>query len=129
MIVEEFDCENLKGKNWVATMMLCWSLGTFGAHRFYTGKKGSAWAMLIMTITVILAPVSAIWALFDGVMIALGKFKHMDGCCLYERINWLGYLYIIVMFIAIITAILSLIFGGIEFISMITSSPAPNIMP
>lgn len=126
MIVEEFDCENLKGKNWVATMMLCWALGTFGAHRFYTGKKGSAWAMLIMTVTVFLAPITAIWALFDGVMIALGKFKHGDGCCLYERINWLGYLYLIVMFATIIMTILSVILYGMgvfsNFIGLIFAS-------
>lgn len=29
----------LEGKNWVATMMLCWTLGAFGAHRFTQVKQ------------------------------------------------------------------------------------------
>ena len=96
------DLENLKGKNWVATMMLCWTLGGFGAHRFYTGKTTTAWVMAVMTITCCLAPISAIWALIDGVMIALGKWQTEDGSELYERINWLGYVYIGVMILAIL---------------------------
>ena len=79
----------LEGKNWVATMMLCWTLGAFGAHRFYTGKTGTAWAMAIMTLTCCLAPISAIWAMIDGIMIAIGSWNHDDGSELYERINWL----------------------------------------
>lgn len=96
----------LEGKNWVATMMLCWTLGAFGAHRFYTGKTGSAWVMAIMTLTLCLAPFSAVWAMFDGFMIALGYWKHDDGSELYERINWLGYIYI---------ALFALTIGGILF--------------
>lgn len=95
-----------RGKNWVATMMLCWALGGFGAHRFYTGKQTSAWVMAVMTITGILAPISALWALVDGFTIALGKFKAEDGSELEERIPWLGYTYIAIMILAIIGMIL-----------------------
>ena len=27
-------------KDWLATFLLCWFLGVFGAHRFYVGKTG-----------------------------------------------------------------------------------------
>lgn len=91
--MEGNEVKALSGRNWVATMMLCWSLGSLGAHRFYTGKNTSAWAMLIMTFTGCLAPVSVVWSFFDGIMIALGKYESSYGE-LYERINWLGYLYI-----------------------------------
>lgn len=95
--------QNLKGKNWVATMMLCWSLGSLGAHRFYTKKTISAWVMAILTVTVVFSPISAIWALVDGVIIALGFFKHSDGSTLYERIDWLANLYIGMIILVIVT--------------------------
>lgn len=97
------DLENLKGKNWVAAMMLAWTLGPFGAHRFYTGKTGTAWAMAVMTITVCLAPISIIWSIVDALMIALGSWKHEDGSELYERIAGLGYLYIGLLILGIIS--------------------------
>ena len=89
-------------------MMLCWTLGAFGAHRFYTGKTGTAWAMAIMTLTCCLAPISAIWAMIDGIMIAIGSWNHDDGSELYERINWLGYIYIAVMLMTILYVLLQL---------------------
>lgn len=100
------ELQELKGKNWVAAMMLCWALGLYGGHRFYTGKGNSAWAMVALTILGITAPISAIWALIDGIMLALGKYKHADGSELYERINWLGYVYIALMVCGIILMIL-----------------------
>ncbi len=96
------ELEQLKGKNWVATLMLCWALGMYGAHRFYTGKSVSAWVMVALTVLGLTAPISAIWALVDGFCIALGKFAHADGSELYERINWLGYVYIAVMILAVL---------------------------
>ena len=100
------ELENLKGKNWIATMALCWGLGYFGAHRFYTGKSGSAWAIAVMSITGLLAPISAIWVLVDGITIALGHFKHADGSDLYERVPWFGYLYIVIIVLGIIASVL-----------------------
>ncbi len=115
--MENVELENLKGKNWVATMTLAWFLGTFGCHRFYTGKTYSGWAMLIMTITGCLAPISAVWALIDGVVIALGQFRHQDGSELYERIPWVGYAYIIVM---ILLVLLSLLYASV-FIAFVAA--------
>lgn len=97
------EVEQAKGKNWVATMMLCWALGMFGAHRFYTGKTNSAWVMVALAI--ICAPVSMIWQIVDGFTIALGKYKHADGSELYERINWLGYVYIAVIILGILVTL------------------------
>lgn len=99
------ELEELKGKNWVATMMLAWTLGSFGAHRFYTGKTGTAWAMAIMTVTICLSPISIIWSLIDALMIALGNWKHEDGSELYERIAGLGYLYIVLLVLGVISAL------------------------
>lgn len=117
------ELQELKGKNWVAAMMLCWALGLYGAHRFYTGKQNSAWAMVALTVLGITAPISAIWALIDGFTLALGQYRHNDGSELYERINWLGYVYIVLMvltllgvllyFTVIVGFLMSAISGGI----------------
>lgn len=95
------ELENLKGKNWVAAMALCWALGGFGAHRFYTGKMGSAWAIAVMSITGLLAPISMVWTVIDGIRIAVGNFKHADGSDLYERIPAFGYTYIAVVILGL----------------------------
>ncbi len=103
-MTEEVLENKVQGKNWVATMALCWLFGAFGAHRFYTGKNNSAWVMAVLTITGIFSIISFIWTLVDGFSIALGKFTHADGSELYERINWFGYTYIVVMILSIIGA-------------------------
>ncbi len=107
--------EELKGKNWMATMSLCWFLGCLGAHRFYTGKQVPAIIMLVFTLTGVLMPISLIWAIVDGFVIALGKFKHADGSELYERIDWFGYVYIASVILGIISMFLcfSIILGAI----------------
>lgn len=59
----------VNGKSIVVYLLLAWFLGVFGAHRFYAGKFGSAWAMFLMTtvgfILVVPVFISAIWALVD----------------------------------------------------------------
>ena len=37
-------------KSRLATSLLAWFLGHFGAHRFYTGKIGTAVMMLVMGV-------------------------------------------------------------------------------
>lgn len=45
--------------------LLCIFLGSFGAHRFYLGRKGSAIAMLILSITFFGLLISGPWAIID----------------------------------------------------------------
>ncbi len=117
------ETEQLQGKNWVATMMLCWTLGMYGAHRFYTGKSGTAWAMAILTLTGCFSFVSLIWMVIDGIMIALGKWTHEDGSELYERIPWLGVVYIVLVVLALLFILFY--FGSIiALIGMIGTSGA-----
>jgi TM2 domain-containing membrane protein YozV len=52
---------------------LCIFLGAFGAHRFYTGKIGTA-ILMILTLGGV-----GIWALIDLITIAIGKFRDKDG--------------------------------------------------
>ena len=44
------ELQDLKGKNWMAAMSLCWFFGPIGGHRFYTGKIGTAWAMFGLSV-------------------------------------------------------------------------------
>lgn len=60
-------------KDWLATFLLCWFLGVFGAHRFYVGKTGSAIAM-ILTLGGL-----GIWNFIDWIVILCGEFKDKDG--------------------------------------------------
>lgn len=48
-----------------AAYLLCIFAGVLGAHRFYLGRKGSAIAMLILSITIIGLVITALWALID----------------------------------------------------------------
>ncbi|MCM1338701.1 MAG: TM2 domain-containing protein [Muribaculaceae bacterium] len=114
----ENNLETQKGKNWVAAMALCWLFGSFGAHRFYTGKSNSAWIMLVFSATGLLAPISATWALIDGIVLALGQFQHEDGSNLYERIPGFGYFYIASVIYFTIVGIIC----AIGFISLIAAS-------
>lgn len=93
--------------NYITTLLFGWFLGAFGAHRFYTGKIGSAVTMLIMTLTGILSPISIIWQLVDVISIALNKFTDVDGNELQNHNPGCG-------MIALIIIIVGFIFGGIS---------------
>ena len=60
-------------KDWLVTLLLALFLGGVGAHRFYTGKIGTA---ILMIIT---CGGCGIWTLIDFIMIACGKFTDKDG--------------------------------------------------
>ena len=100
--------------NYITTLLLGWFLGAFGAHRFYTGKMGSAIAMLIMTLTGFLAPISGIWQLVDIFSIALNKFTDVDGNELQDHNPGCG-------MIALIVLITSFVIGGVLFLLSILS--------
>lgn len=76
-------------KSRMVSALLAFFLGQFGAHRFYTGKIGTAIVMLILAIIgyatmfivvgfFFLAAVG-IWNLIDFIMILVGKFKDKNG--------------------------------------------------
>ena len=53
-------------KTKVTATMLAFFLGGFGVHKFYLGEPGGIWRILL-TCSIIGAPVSGVWALVDFV--------------------------------------------------------------
>lgn len=66
-------------RSWLVALLLCFFLGAIGAHRFYTGKNGTAILMLILTLTFFGAIISGIWAFIDFILIICGNFQTADG--------------------------------------------------
>lgn len=87
--------DKLAGKNWMAAFLFCWGLGCFGVHRFYTGKIASGFIMLLLSVTIILLPVTIIWAFIDTLSLMFGGFKHADGDELFEKSTFLCVLYVV----------------------------------
>jgi hypothetical protein len=54
-------------------LALCFPLGVFGAHRYYTGKIGTGLLMLCTAGGV------GLWWLYDLITIAAGEFRDSDG--------------------------------------------------
>lgn len=54
-------------------LLLCWFLGSLGAHRFYVGKVGTA-ILMILTLGGL-----GIWALIDLIIILVGSFRDKQG--------------------------------------------------
>lgn len=75
-------------KNWIATLLLCFFLGSFGIHHFYAGKVGLGITQLLLTIVGFITAVFGgfvlniavgIWVLVDFIMIIVGSFKDKEG--------------------------------------------------
>ena len=65
--------EEISPKSRLATTLLAWFLGIFGAHRFYLGKIGTAIAMLFTLGGL------GIWALIDFIFAVSGSMKDKEG--------------------------------------------------
>lgn len=66
---------NVQQKSKIAAGILGILLGSLGVHNFYLGYTGKAVAQLLLTIFTcgLLAPVSSIWGLIEGIMILTGS--------------------------------------------------------
>lgn len=62
-----------KENKWLITLLLCWFLGVFGAHRFYLGHTGTGILMLLTF------GFCGIWTLIDFIVIAVGNFRDAEG--------------------------------------------------
>jgi TM2 domain-containing membrane protein YozV len=60
-------------KGFVPTVLLCLLLGGLGVHRFYVGKIGTG-ILQLLTLGGL-----GFWALFDLIMIIIGKFTDGEG--------------------------------------------------
>lgn len=58
---------------WLTALLLCWFLGVFGVHRFYTGDTA------IGIIQLITLGGCGIWWLVDFIMILLNTYKDSNG--------------------------------------------------
>lgn len=66
---EQQESEN----KWLITLLLCWFVGVFGVHRFYTGHTG------IGIIQLLTLGGCGIWVLIDFIVIIMGNFKDANG--------------------------------------------------
>ena len=58
---------------WITCLLLCWFLGVFGVHRFYTGH------ITIGVIQLLTLGGCGIWSLVDLIIIISGNYKDSDG--------------------------------------------------
>ena len=78
---------NISNKSRASAAILAFFFGSFGIHNFYLKNTGFAIAQLILTLTVILSPISIIWSLIDFIMILCGQLKDGND---KEVKNWSG---------------------------------------
>jgi TM2 domain-containing membrane protein YozV len=68
-----------EGKDWLTALLLCFFLGVFGVHRFYTGHT------VIGVVQLLTLGGCGIWALIDFIIIIVGSFKDAKGNLLVKR--------------------------------------------
>lgn len=62
-----------KENKWLVTLLLCWFLGVFGIHRFYTGHT------MIGVLQLLTLGGCGIWTFIDFIIIIVGNYKDADG--------------------------------------------------
>jgi TM2 domain-containing membrane protein YozV len=60
-------------RDWLTTLLLCFFLGVFGIHRFYTGH------IVIGLIQLFTLGGCGIWVLVDFIMILTGAYTDAEG--------------------------------------------------
>lgn len=60
---------NTSTKTRLIALLLCWFLGSLGAHRFYVGKVGTG-ILMILTFGGL-----GLWTLIDMIIILVGSFR------------------------------------------------------
>jgi TM2 domain-containing membrane protein YozV len=58
---------------WITCLLLCWFLGIFGVHRFYTGHTA------LGVVQLLTLGGCGIWTLIDFIVIVSGNFKDAEG--------------------------------------------------
>jgi TM2 domain-containing membrane protein YozV len=71
--------EHASSRRILPAFLLAFFVGVFGVHRFYVGKTGTGIAMLLLTLTMIGAIVTVIWATIDWILIVCGAFDDKEG--------------------------------------------------
>jgi len=67
------EAADISPKSRLATTLLAWFLGGFGAHRFYLGKIGTA-ILMLFTLGGL-----GIWSLIDFIYAVTGNMKDKEG--------------------------------------------------
>jgi TM2 domain-containing membrane protein YozV len=68
-----FNDPNRSTKDWLVTLLLCFFLGGFGIHSFYSGKTA------IGVVQLLTAGGCGIWWLIDFIMIICGSYRDGEG--------------------------------------------------
>lgn len=63
-------------KSMIAAALLAFFVGTLGVHNFYLGHTGRGIAQLVLTLTVIGFPISALWAFVEFILILLRSGRY-----------------------------------------------------
>jgi len=68
-----------EAKDWLTTLIICWLVGVFGVHRFYTGHT------MIGVLQLLTGGGCGIWTMIDLVMIVMGKYTDAQGRPLVKK--------------------------------------------
>jgi TM2 domain-containing membrane protein YozV len=90
-------------KSRLATSLLAWFLGSFGAHRFYTGKIGTAVVMLMITILAYAIMICAFVGMFAVMSDEYWPAPFVAGVVLSWLLHMAVWVWMIIDFIVAVT--------------------------